>query len=245
MIQQSSISFDTSVEEIFPTLLTGGELIILPSGGRDVEAIIDAINQHKVSVLSTTPLVLNELNILSKKITHFPKTIISGGDELRGSYIDKLIDQTSIYNTYGPTEFTVCATFGLVDDLQNCNVIGKPIKNHKILLLDDDLNEVADGEIGEMYISGMGMAKGYLNNDEETKKYFIAHPFESGLVYKTGDLARWNDSGKLDFCGRKDNQLKIKGYRVEPIEIDKVLQNFDGIKNSVSVGKKDNQGNNY
>ncbi|RUT68627.1 amino acid adenylation domain-containing protein [Flavobacterium cupreum] len=239
VIQQSSISFDTSIEEIFPVLALGGKLIVLSEGGRDIEGIIKAINNHKVTVLTTTPLVINELNLTPERLAHMPRVIISGGDELRKSYIDKLIDKTAVFNTYGPTEFTVCSTFAQIDSIEKCNVIGKPINNHKIYLFDDDLKEIQTGEIGEMFIGGSGMARGYLNNMEETKRHFISHPAVEGLIYKTGDLAKYNENGELEFCGRKDSQVKIKGYRVEPIEIDNVLQKCSAVKNSVSVAKKD------
>ena len=245
VIQQSSISFDTSIEEIFPVLAVGGELIILPEGGRDIEAIIDGINKHKVTILSTTPLVINELNLNADRLEHTPRVFISGGDELRKSYIDKLIDKSSIFNTYGPTEFTVCASFGKIDDIDNCNIIGKPINNHEIYLFDHNLKESLVGEIGEMYISGSGMARGYLNNIDETKKYFISHPSGKGLIYKTGDLGRYNEKGALEFCGRKDSQVKIKGYRVEPIEIDNTLQKYADIIESVSIAKKDYDNNKH
>lgn len=245
VIQQSSISFDTSIEEIFPTLATGGKLLILPDGGRNIEAVIEGINNQKVSILTTTPLVINELNTNIDRLKHFPRVIISGGDELRKSYIDKLESKSSIYNTYGPTEFTVCASFGKISDLDNCNMIGKPISNHEIYLLNDILEEVPQGEIGEMFIVGPGMARGYLNNIEETKKHFVPHPSLDCLMYKTGDIARYNDQGDLEFYGRKDNQVKIKGYRVEPKEIDNTLQKLENVLDSVSVAKKDYENNKH
>lgn len=245
VIQQSSISFDTSIEEIFPVLAVGGELIILPEGGRDIEAMIEGINNHKATIVSTTPLVINELNLNSDRLEHTPRVFISGGDELRKSYIDQLISKSSIFNTYGPTEFTVCASFGKIDDIENCNIIGKPINNHEILLFDHNLKESPVGEVGEMYIAGSGIARGYLNNIEETKKYFIPHPSNKGMLYKTGDLGRYNENGELEFCGRKDSQVKIKGYRVEPIEIDSTLQGYNEVIDSITIAKKDYDSNKH
>jgi amino acid adenylation domain-containing protein len=239
VIQQSSISFDTSIEEIFPTLYSGAKLVILPDGGRNVEAMIDIVNRNKIAILSTTPLVVNELNSFWEKLTHFPRAIISGGDELRSTYIDHLIQKTNIFNTYGPTEFTVCASFHQIKNKDDCNTIGLPIANHTIYLLNEQLAPVVEGEIGEMFISGSGMAKGYLNNEVETVKYFVPNPFGKGLLYKTGDLARKNARQEMVFCGRKDNQVKIKGYRIELIEIDKVLQELTGIQNCITTSKSD------
>ncbi|UII33616.1 amino acid adenylation domain-containing protein [Fulvivirga ulvae] len=242
VIQQSSISFDTFVEEVFPTLYAGAKLVILPDGGRNVEAMIDAINLHKVSVLSTTPLVINELNAQYDRLDYMPRVIISGGDTLQKSYVDRLLAYTSIFNTYGPTEFTICATFGRIEQGEDCNIIGKPVSDYKVFLLDDNLKEVGSGEIGEIHIAGAGMARGYLNNDIETKKYFIPNPFGEGRLYKTGDLARWNKKGELVFLGRKDNQVKLKGYRVEPIEVDMALQTCDGITNCITLAREDYRG---
>lgn len=245
VIQQSSVAFDTIVEEVFPTLYTGGKLVIIPEGGRDVHGIIKAINQHKVSILSTTPLVLNELNANHEQIDYFPRALINGGDELRKTYIDQLIHQTKIYNTYGPTEATVCASFGLLEDIEQCHIIGLPIHNHKIYVLNDELEQVPEGALGEMFISGPGLARGYLNNESETQEHFIANPFDEGRLYKTGDLARKNDHGRLAFHGRKDNQVKIRGYRVEPSEIDKSLETYEAITNSISVAKTDYDDNKH
>nr|BFF38238.1 hypothetical protein BACY1_00430 [Tenacibaculum mesophilum] len=239
VIQQSSISFDTSIEEILPTLYSGAKLVILPDGGRNVEAIISTINNNGVSILSTTPLVINELNRYCNQLSRFPRAIISGGDTLGGSYIDQLLEETTIFNTYGPTEFTVCASFHQIVNKEDSNTIGHPIANHTIYLLDDEMNPVVDGAIGEMFIEGAGMAKGYLNNNKETAKYFVSNPFNEGLFYKTGDLAYRNDKQELIFCGRKDNQVKINGYRIELIEIDKALQELSGILNCISTAKSD------
>ena len=241
VIQQSSISFDTSIEEIFPTLYVGAKLVILPDGGRNVEAMINIINTYKIDILSTTPLVINELNSFWERLMHFPRAIISGGDELRSSYINQLIQKTHIFNTYGPTEFTVCASFHQVKGKDDCNTIGLPIAQHIIYLLNEQLLLVAEGEIGEMFIAGPGMAKGYLNNNVETVKYFVPNPFADGLLYKTGDLARRNSQNELIFCGRKDNQVKIKGYRIELIEIDKTLQELAGIQDCITTAKSSNE----
>ncbi len=237
VIQQSSISFDTSIEEIFPTLYSGAKLVILSDGGRNVEAMINIVNKYKIAILSTTPLVINELNNFGEKLIHFPRAIISGGDELRSTYIDYLIQKTNIFNTYGPTEFTICASFHQIKSQDDCNTIGLPIENHTIYLLNEQLTPVVEGEIGEMFIAGSGMAKGYLNNEVETVKYFVPNPFGKGLLYKTGDLARKNAHKELIFCGRKDNQVKIKGYRIELIEIDKALQELAGIQNCITTAK--------
>lgn len=232
VLQQSSVAFDTFVEEAFPILCAGGTLTILPKGGRDIDNFIETINKKKISLVSTTPLVINELNHRYAEITAWPRLIISGGDELRSGYIDQIIDKVDLYNTYGPTEATVCASFGLIKDISKCNVIGKPIRNHTIYILDDNCLPVPDNGIGELYISGPGVARGYINRPVETTTQFVANPFGDGVLYKTGDLGRLNVEGLLEFYGRKDNQLKINGFRIEPAEIDRALSLFN--KNNTS-----------
>ncbi len=242
VIQQSSIAFDTSIEEILPTLYRGAKLVTLPDGGRNIEAIIDVINNNNISILTTTPLVINELNRCSEQLNRFPRAIISGGDVLKNAYIDKLLDKTALFNTYGPTEFTVCASFHRVAKGEDSNIIGHPIANHAIHILNDNMEFVEEGAIGEMYIEGPGMSKGYLNNTKETTKYFVANPFKEGMLYKTGDLAYRNLHQELVFCGRKDNQVKIKGYRIELIEIDSALQGLSGVLDCISIAKPDPNG---
>ena len=239
VIQQSSISFDTSIEEIFPILCIGGKLVIFPEGGRDIDSMIKSVNTNQVTVLSTTPLVISELNSRVKEFTHHPRIIISGGDELRDSYVNNIPDTIKLYNTYGPTETTVCVSFAQILKKTKCNVIGTPIKNHWIYLLDDNMKEVSHGSIGEIYVVGAGVAKGYLNKEEETNQNFLSNPFGDGSIYKTGDLAKLNNEGQLEFYGRKDNQVKIRGYRVEPLEVDTVIQLYKNIINSYTITKTD------
>ncbi|MBL6449330.1 amino acid adenylation domain-containing protein [Fulvivirga sp. 29W222] len=239
VLQQSSLAFDTAVEEIFPTLCTGATLIVLPNGGRDIDAIIDAINTYPHAVLSTTPLVVNEINNRVDELTVLPEIIISGGDELRPSFIDQLVDKVKLYNTYGPTETTVCASFARIVHTSMSNVIGKSIPNHQIYLLNDQMKPVAHGEVGEMYIAGVGVTRGYLNREQETHENFLPNPFGESRMYRTGDLARKNDQGLLVFCGRKDRQAKVRGYRVEPMAVDHALKELGFAANTYTTTKVD------
>jgi len=244
VLQQASLSFDTSVEEIFPVLAAGGKLVVLPEGGRNVDALVAACVYHKATIISTTPLVINELNNHDDRKKLSIRALISGGDALKTSYIDNLFGQTAIYNTYGPTEITVCATFALITDPAACDTIGLPVANHKIYLLDEEMNEVGCGAKGEIYVAGKGLAAGYLNRDEETAKAFIKNPFDANSrLYKTGDMAIRAEDGQLRFIGRKDRQAKIRGYRVEPAEIEKIIAGISGVANSCVIVKEDQSGN--
>ncbi|MBD0254142.1 MAG: amino acid adenylation domain-containing protein, partial [Cytophagales bacterium] len=233
VVQQSSVAFDTLVEEIFPVLCVGGKLVVSPGGGRDVEALLALIEAEKVSLLSTTPLVVNELNGQAHRAKGL-RVLISGGDELKPAYITDLIRYVPVYNTYGPTECTVCSLYHRVERAEEAAVIGKPISNRHVYLLDASLNPVPVGVTGELCISGKGLARGYVGRAAESAGAFVAHPFRAGeRLYKTGDLGRYLESGAIAFLGRKDDQTKIQGHRVEPGEIEAVLLRHDAVADAV------------
>jgi amino acid adenylation domain-containing protein len=243
IIQQASLSFDTSIEEIFPVLGAGGKLVIMPAGGRDADAIVETCIRHGATVLSTTPLVINEINNHDDREKLSLRVLISGGDALKASYIDNLFGRVKLYNTYGPTEATVCASFGLVDDPADCDTIGFPITNHQVYLLDDEMKEVGFGKKGEIYIGGNGLAIGYLNRETETANAFVQNPFDKeSRLYKTGDVAIRLEDGRLQFIGRKDRQVKIRGYRVEPGEVEKEISRVPGIDNVCVVARNNSAG---
>lgn len=243
VIQQSSLSFDTSVEEIFPVLAAGGKLVIMPDGGRDTDAIVNACIQHGATVLSTTPLVISEINNHDDLEKVKLRVLISGGDVLKPAYINKLPGRIKLYNTYGPTETTVCATFGLVDNPADCDSIGVPITNRQVYLLNDEMEEVGISTKGEIYIGGNGLAMGYLNRDGETARAFVQNPFDkNSRLYKTGDMAIRREDGSLRFIGRKDRQVKVRGYRVEPGEVEKLISSVPGIGNVCVMAQNDPSG---
>lgn len=228
-IQQASVSFDTMVEEIFPPLCTGASVVIAPQGGRDPEALAALIARHKVTVLSTTPLVLQELNRFAHQRMHSCRLLISGGDVLHPAYIDQLFGRADIYNTYGPSETTVCATYHHVTSLEDAGLIGKPVDGYRIYILDSFQRRLPWGKTGEIYIEG-GLARGYLGNALLTEEKFIPHPFKPGeRLYRTGDKGKFTRQGNIVFAGRADHQLKIRGYRVEPGEIERVIGLFPAI----------------
>ncbi|NOQ72619.1 MAG: amino acid adenylation domain-containing protein [Crocinitomix sp.] len=228
-LQQASISFDVSVEEIFTALCFGRTLVIAEQGAKDIDKLITTINQHQVSFLSTTPLVINELNDRSSEFKSL-KVMVSGGDELKASHIDKLFGTVKIFNTYGPTEATVCATYYEIKEKEASNIIGKAIANRSVYILNEALQPMPIGVVGQIYIGGIGLTKGYLNRPDLTNEKFIDSPFSNeGKLYATGDMGRYLPSGDIVFAGRKDEQVKIRGYRVELGEIEAKLMEFDEI----------------
>lgn len=246
VIQQASISFDTSVEEIFPILCAGGKLIVLQAGGRDVEAMMQVCIDHRVSLLSTTPLVVNEINSHINCSKLALRVMISGGDALKASYVDNLLKQLKFYNTYGPTEATVCATFGRVTDPINADIIGLPIANHQIYLLNEKMQEVGFGQKGEICIGGIGLAEGYLNRKTETDKAFVQNPFDGDKrIYKTGDIGLRLQNGTIKFCGRKDSQVKIRGYRIEPSEVEHHILQLGEVNDVCVLSREDRTGSKH
>ncbi len=230
VISQSSIAFDTLIEELFPALLAGACVIIVPEGGKDIQTILNLIENDHITILSTTPLVIAELNKYPETLKKL-RILISGGDKLKPSYISDLIGKTTIYNTYGPTETTVCATYHPVTSLENAHIIGKPIENRQVYILDHNRHMVPVGIEGEIFIGGTGVARGYLEKKQDIGA-FIPDPFyPDKTVYRTGDRARWREDGSIEFIDRTDNQVKIRGYRIELQEIEACIESFDGIKN--------------
>ncbi len=244
VLHQSNLAFDTSIEEIFPILVAGGTLVILKEGGRDIQALKRTIKEEKISILSGTPLLINELNKLKVEINGL-STLISGGELLKPSYIDHFFGKVNIVNSYGPTESTVCATYHKVTKLKECGLIGRPIANTTVYILDDELNLLPIGITGQLYVSGPGVAKGYIGKEQLTNERFIENPYVSGTkMYDTGDLARWLEDGSIEYIGRSDKQLKIRGFRVETGAIEKVLQEHTSVNEVIVTPLKNKEGDN-
>jgi amino acid adenylation domain-containing protein len=231
IIQQSSLVFDISVEEIFSALCSGATLIILKEGGRNIEALLEAIETEAATILSTTPAVVKEINQQAQR-TGSLRVLISGGDTLKPAYIDQLIGQVAIYNTYGPTEATVCVTYQRVSAPEEAGLIGFTLPGHRIYILDESMNPVPVGVAGQLYIAGKGLAKGYVKKELDNGA-FMQHPVSGERLYRTGDMALWTESGAIRFLGRKDTQLKWNGYRIEAGEVERQILLFGEIDDAV------------
>lgn len=233
MIQGASPAFDISVDELYPILATGGFLYISKQGIQDVNEFIGEIREQGITIVSTTPQVIDFLNRAGLEDPAL-RTVISGGDALEPRFISNLLQQQKVYNTYGPTEATVCATFHQVraQDLERATIpIGTPISNVQVYILDERLQPVPAGIPGELYIGGAGLAKGYWNAEEITNEKFIDSPFAPGQkLYKTGDMGRWNYEGLIELSGRNDDQVKIRGYRIELREVEQVIARHTSIR---------------
>lgn len=221
VIQQSSMAFDTYHEEVFPALAVGAAIILVREGGRDIDGLHRSIMDYGATVLSTTPSVLYHFNNLYKSRSPL-RLVISGGESLITERVGNLLGSCEVYNTYGPTECTVCATYHKVDAVDERNFIGRPLDGtHVVVMSDSELAPL--GVRGEICIGGAGVAEGYLNSPELTKLKFVSTDLFDGLMYRTGDMGRWSEQGELEYLGRIDDQIKIRGYRVELGEIESAL----------------------
>jgi amino acid adenylation domain-containing protein len=259
VLQQASYSFDAFVEEVFPVLVKGGRVVIADENRvKDVGRLWDFILRHGVTVIDCSPRLLNELNKLnSTRPLKYVRTFISGGDVLKSGYIDSLLKSGVVYNTYGPTEATVCASYFRCPggeergDFNGVIPIGKPISNYRLYIIDTDNNLQPVGVPGELCISGTGVARGYLNNPELTNEKFLrggpgGAVFSKSAppggrrqkLYKTGDLARWLPDGNVEFLGRNDQQVKVRGYRIEAGEIERCLLRQGMLKEVAVVVKE-------
>jgi len=231
----TSIAFDLTVTSLFLPLISGGTLTTYASTIGITQVVENYIkNEH--SCIKLTPAHIMVLDALNLKSTAL-KIAIVGGEVLHQSHVDTLLSinpDMRIFNEYGPTEATVgCVVHEVIAGEEI--IIGKPIQNTQAYVLDENNEFVAQGVTGELCISGMGLAKGYLNNPELTAQKFISHPFiNDEKLYKTGDLVQWDKNENLHFIGRTDHQVKIRGYRIELGEIEKQIIRKEHIK-EVSV----------
>jgi amino acid adenylation domain-containing protein/FkbM family methyltransferase len=236
IIHQSSISFDTHIEEIFPILLAGGCIVIAQEGGRDIDSLATLIDRARATILTTTPHVIDALNKSKVDFLHSLRVLISGGDVLRGDNISNIPSGIALYNSYGPSESTVCATYHRIDNINEASLLGTPIRNRSIFILDQDRQLVPHGGIGEICIGGTGLMNGYLG---EQGDIFIDHSFDkTQKLYPTGDMGKWNENGVLEFLGRKDFQVKIRGHRVEPSTLQHCLLRHSNIESAFVVADK-------
>jgi len=239
VLQQASYTFDAFAEEVFPVLVRGGRLAI-PTQTEllDIDLLVDFILRHQVNIIDCSPLLLNELN-KSDRLSCL-HTVISGGDVLKPAYVDRFLKSARVYNTYGPTESTVCVTYyrcpsPMVDPIP----IGKPIANYRVYILDAHHRPHPLGVAGEIWVGGGGVARGYLNNPELSAERFV------GGLYRTGDLGRWLADGNIEFLGRLDAQVKIRGYRIELGEVENRLLQHEHVGQAVVVPRKNREGENY
>ncbi|MGB7605871.1 MAG: amino acid adenylation domain-containing protein [Lutisporaceae bacterium] len=245
-LQQASIAFDGFVEETYSMLACGGKVVIpRDEQVKEAKELKEIIDKNGVSILSCSPLILSEFNKLKPMET--VHTYLSSSDILKKEYYTNIIKKANIYNMYGPSEATVCSTCYTCTGEEETKVsIGRPITNYRLYILDEKQQPQPVGVQGEIYISGEGIARGYINKAELTKDKFLINPFVEGeKMYRTGDMARWLDDGNIEFIGRTDHQVKLRGYRIEVGEIESMLLKHEAIQEAVVMAREDEQKEKY
>ena len=241
VLQFATYSFDTSIAEMSMGLLTGATLhVITKELIDDVDELTNYIEKNNITIAYLPPLFLNKIRIKGLR------TIITAGSEASKDllYQNQHIDVYT--NEYGPTEATVCTTcwkHNKEDVIPEKIPIGKPLYNKKVYILQD--NKLCGiGIPGELCIAGDGLARGYLNREELTNEKFVKNPFGPGRMYYSGDVAKWLPDGNIVYLGRMDEQIKIRGFRVELLEIEHALKQIEGVKECAIVARLDNNGEN-
>ncbi|MEC3981387.1 non-ribosomal peptide synthase/polyketide synthase [Amycolatopsis sp. H20-H5] len=235
-----SFAFDMSWEELL-WLVEGHEVHVCDEElRRDAQALVAYCDEHQVDVVNVTPTYAHLLIEEGLLDNHRPALVLLGGEAVSESVWNRLRDTegTYGYNLYGPTEYTINTLGGGTTD-SDTPTVGKPIWNTRAYLLDAWLRPVPDGVAGELYISGTGLARGYLGRPALTAERFVADPFAVGRMYRTGDLVRRRADGNLDFLGRTDDQVKIRGYRVELGEIESALSAHPQVAQAAVIARPD------
>ncbi|MDR3222397.1 MAG: amino acid adenylation domain-containing protein, partial [Methanobrevibacter sp.] len=237
--------FDIHVKQLFLPLFTGNELIMSSDDHyTNIQSFIEYINKNNITHIEMTPSLIDAIDL---SLVLSLKRLSSIGEPLTKPIIDKHINNNyTLINTYGPTETTDITTTYVYNKQDKENIIGLPIDNTSIYILDSNLNLIPKGAIGEIHIGGVGLSRGYINNKTLTQEKFIPNPYQTqeqrklninNKLYKSGDLARINRDNQIEFIGRKDNQVKIRGFRIEINEIDSNIQKIKNIKNSITISK--------
>lgn len=249
----TTISFDVATQEIMSTLLCGGTLVLLGDGDKtNINSYCSKICDKRVDVLFCTPSYLDLIagqDAWIEKICRQVSDIVLAGEAI---YLSEHVTQLAktnllrIHNHYGPTESHVVTAKTYYGDCYKADIsIGKPISNTKIYVTDKKGRMVPAGIPGELCITGENVGRGYWNRAQLTSEKFVENPFGSGRMYKTGDLARWTRNGDLHYLGRMDEQLKIRGLRIEPGEIRNVLCKQRGVKDAAVVLTESENGDRY
>ena len=243
VLQFASLSFDASVSEIFMAFYCGATLVLIPEAViADANSFLTYIKEHSISVITFPPVYLQTLD--RRKMPAL-RAIVTAGEAAIVADALYYAGIGGYYNAYGPTECAVCVSTYAVDkhaDIRNQIPVGKPLANMKVFIVDTHMQLVPIGVEGHLYVSGAGLARGYLHRPALTAEKFIANPFGEGRLYKTGDVARWLPDGNIEFLGRVDDQVKIRGYRIELGEVNVVLNSCPLLDQGIVIAREDGGG---
>nr|WP_294945504.1 amino acid adenylation domain-containing protein [uncultured Mucilaginibacter sp.] len=241
----TTISFDIAGLDIYLPLSVGAELVVADSlTAKDGRAVLDIVRNQGITILQATPYtwrMMLEVNWDEK----LPLKVFTGGEALAKDLAAKLIARSKeVWNLYGPTETTIYSVIKHVTDAEDVTV-GWPIDNTQIYVVDEAMNSLTDGDVGEILIGGVGVSRGYLNRHELTAKKFVHNPFSDipgDKIYRTGDLGKLRPNGELVCLGRIDHQVKVRGYRIELGEIEFHLGKQADVKEAVVIAREDTPG---
>lgn len=241
-ILKTPITFDAAGRELFPTLLAGGTLMVSePGGHRDSRYLADTIRSERISIFHCVPSLLRllvEEPAFDESLAL--RAVMCGGEALTPQIVTRFHRRSKarLYNVYGPTEAIIDSTYWPAEERSADSAIpvGRPIPNAQVYILDEHLRVLPIGVVGNLYIGGVGVARGYVERPELTAEKFIPDPFsgEPGArLYNTGDLARYLNDGNVEFVGRSDYQVKVRGFRIELGEIERTLRQHPTVREAV------------
>ncbi|HKV37021.1 MAG TPA: amino acid adenylation domain-containing protein, partial [Pyrinomonadaceae bacterium] len=251
LLQLAPMTFDASTFEVWGALLNGGRLVIAPPGPLSLEEIGRAVREGEVTTLWLTAGLFHQTVDERPTDLRGVRQLLAGGDVLSPRHVRRVIEasaDTVLINGYGPTEnttFTACHRMTEVQKIGESVSIGRPISNTQIYILDGGMRPVPVGVVGELYTGGDGLARGYLGQAAVTAERFVPNPFsgEGGArLYRTGDVARYLEDGRIEFLGRVDEQVKVRGYRIEPGEVEAAVSECEGVRECVVLVGEDAHG---
>ncbi|TDO16372.1 nonribosomal peptide synthetase DhbF [Bacillus subtilis] len=246
LLAVTTVAFDISALELYLPLISGAQIVIAQKETiREPQALAQMIEYFDINIMQATPTLWHAL------VTNEPEKlrglrVLVGGEALSSGLLQALHElHCPVTNLYGPTETTIWSAAAFLEEgLKGVPSIGKPIWNTQVYVLDNGLQPVPPGVVGELYIAGTGLARGYFRRPDLTAERFVADPYgpPGARMYRTGDQARWRADGSLDYIGRADHQIKIRGFRIELGEIDAVLAKHPDIEQAAVVVREDQPG---
>ncbi|MDH6108571.1 amino acid adenylation domain-containing protein [Kitasatospora sp. MAP12-15] len=247
VLMHSPHSFDASTFELWTPLLTGRQIIIAPAGELTAASLARVVSGRRVTWLFLTIGLFTLFAEEDAECFRGLHQVWTGGDVVSPASVARVLAAcpgTAVTNVYGPTETTTFATAHPVADTRQALPIGHPLDNMRAYILDAHLNPVPTGTTGELYLAGAGLARGYFSRPALTAERFVAAPFDvpGSRMYRTGDLARWNRNGEIEYAGRADQQVKLRGFRIELAEVESALTTHPSVAQAAAIVREDTPG---